>query len=1140
MIEQNFVSINKYEKFMNLSISPSSSIDKSARAVFMNTEEREKRKSAIEQVVATVFKLNSGESDSQKIVSHYANKPDLYAKYLPILLPSLSTLFIEMKATSKDCVDLLKSSFGYLPLELLVELGYTALLVELYCNRDQTSKKINKDTEIANNLFTTISHQLLGKKWRTDAAPKQSLEKLRSLYAELGTKLHVDETILTSYTKHVDQLNKFEIFLFGCEDYSLPLVKGMSELNFNKREPALAFAMNLIEKILEIIPLVIREPKMNMQYVLSEYPEFSSKIFKNTKIQSSLPKQNGVYKIAKQVVVNMINDLMKGSKSIFMFFDKPLNNLKDSCQRITAANTPLKKLINTKDLLTQGRRLQRGIYNVSVSMQKTRDMTTYIKLVPRFFFIDLQNIKIDVCVNLSLLFTNLIRKFEQQSINTVDILISREKVYQHFSEFLTKYLEVIFLKLPEDEIQKQLAVYLQNLNSIIKSREFSENFLNITNESRAVFVNCVNKIRQANVRMTESLRGSKPPFDYDQTYIKECYQNISNQIKNTFDQLVKKIEKDRLSSLKDILLDFQNVFERFKEAYFKQMKREESLKLFSENYIDLEFTTSIKEHKTAELYRQAYGDKYSGLYKQLPSFISSFCVLKTPFSTLESIVYNPSGDWRSLLDFEKHDSLSDDFFENKSDEKVKVAKTGNKNISSRDNEKELVEGEDEPELAPKLESTLQNLTTTNLATKILSTKQLNAVYTSQIISSMEHVLSVENHLELLDKHSLRNRKEISRDKLALYDQRHVVRILEAGLEMVQSKHLIAQDKALIPSVQSLMKIIFLEMYLCFERGLSAKLLSQNEHVALSHDLRSLLSTLSKKTKLVVVEHLNRETILFRYPYPKTDQRNMVEILKKTPKMLQEFIELFLESQGNGRENLIEMLKEKISLEQTYDPKIKGTLTEEQMKSLSSVEQSLQNALESLQTHIGFTNNNEEKELLFHISKHVEMLSHLPTLLRLFPHSRYMLIQAKMLMLSSQYAVENIGLYMVKKTNVEGVVSYMAGDLHNLEIYCEDYELDAQLNDDGKALIKQLNVGKAFEYIHVYFARNRTISPCVEFISELSEWSFAASDAESIWLPRSRIKFSEEQNKREIARLQSKLLDYTTRLGAMIVKLVEQI
>jgi hypothetical protein len=137
----------------------------------------------------------------------------------------------------------------------------------------------------------------------------------------------------------------------------------------------------------------------------------------------------------------------------------------------------------------------------------------------------------------------------------------------------------------------------------------------------------------------------------------------------------------------------------------------------------------------------------------------------------------------------------------------------------------------------------------------------------------------------------------------------------------------------------------------------------------------------------------------------------------------------------------------------------------------------------------------------------EHLKNLINLLSLAAHQAqnplYSGILMHMILLSAQFLIENLGLFLSYK-NDDSLQDLweMTLDIHNFEVYCSKYDLDAVLNGKEKDFLRLLNFGNKGIYPHGYFAKTprKAVSKLMVFLNDLFERAEISKNAGPDFIP----------------------------------------
>lgn len=491
---------------------------------------------------------------------------------------------------------------------------------------------------------------------------------------------------------------------------------------------------------------------------------------------------------------------------------------------------------------------------------------------------------------------------------------------------------------------------------------------------------------------------------------------------------------------------------------------------------------------------------------------TSHMLCQPAFVVIQNLITDTFGDWRQRIDLDIPISLEGQIFDDESLVKISTpAKKKHKHKLSKPKMK-IVPNQAVPQQALTL--SMHRVTAFPGHTQLLTKVMLNAA-------------SVHN-VQITILPTMRLAKLQARAHLAHCDQLLALRLLAPTLEMVYHPRSY-RDKTDPSTVHpALLSMTSLLMFLVAERGLTANIFKQDASRIVLHNL----AMLGAKPENLLVKMLNAETITYRYSNAQKDPKLCLEAM---PKLMDELVHL---DQNSSTE--VEALLKALPLK-VEDFDVGGTLSSKEIECLQNCDKILLAAIakvNSLKEQMEKAENSLAIEKLGYIAKHLEIVRAVPFFIQKFPHQRFLVVCAHMLFLSGQYGIETIGHWVAFQRGVDNLVDSYPGQVHALEeLYCSVFNLDANLSEPQRSVLRALNVGKAFEYMNAYCSTHKTVTKPVEFFNELLKWSEAAGDFNSAWTPGSE---SEQKNASEKAsQLCSELIRYCERISGLLAKLVEQ-
>lgn len=327
----------------------------------------------------------------------------------------------------------------------------------------------------------------------------------------------------------------------------------------------------------------------------------------------------------------------------------------------------------------------------------------------------------------------------------------------------------------------------------------------------------------------------------------------------------------------------------------------------------------------------------------------------------------------------------------------------------------------------------------------------------------------------------------TRRKTSILQQLYSLDHFQWSLEMLQ--------KTTNPvEVQLLIKRFYLWGYLAAEQGLSAECLSENDE--LFHGISSLLQKKGMEISNYWTAECNRGSNYFRYPfsylsYLSGKSGQFLKIIESAPEDKQhkqnEFkdnLQLILEDSlktqlhpyhqshpidvSSEFNQLVNLSTSASESEIGADEKQVGQSQFLENQELNTLQVNLEEALNTIKERLVTLTNplmlekNKGKQILQNMLFHLESLITTPALLRRFPEQRYLASHLHMIYISSQYLIENLGIYFSMSQG-------QALHTHNLSSYL-DMGMKTDLDPNEIQILESLNVGKGFEYPYNAFTK----------------------------------------------------------------------
>lgn len=345
-----------------------------------------------------------------------------------------------------------------------------------------------------------------------------------------------------------------------------------------------------------------------------------------------------------------------------------------------------------------------------------------------------------------------------------------------------------------------------------------------------------------------------------------------------------------------------------------------------------------------------------------------------------------------------------------------------------------------------------------------------------------------------------------------------------------------------------------------EQSLTAEhLKTQGSEQTFYHPLSRLLDSLKMPLTGFWTKHADKATFYVRYPFmyasgkPEEDpialrlntQRGQNAALLNGLKeqfahVVDEAMQLQLaalaKDPADNAENQIKLqslqktfLDCKLKVEESSASALK-MLSAEQAKLLDSIQSSLKTAAEGLHQLVSKAEAEKSyhpqllktlKNALYHLNN----LASLPSLLKAHFDPKYWIIHAHLLVLSSQYLAENIGIFLALQKGQRPLT-------HDLFFYASNYNLGSSLSVAQAAVLDALNVKKGSEYLVKYFWKTPKdfVTPIMEMLDNLTELSRTIALHGEGFTASGRKELN-------VAALQSTLLEHVKNLSDLSLALV---
>lgn len=481
----------------------------------------------------------------------------------------------------------------------------------------------------------------------------------------------------------------------------------------------------------------------------------------------------------------------------------------------------------------------------------------------------------------------------------------------------------------------------------------------------------------------------------------------------------------------------------------------------------------------------------------------------------EHLAYSSISDWRHTVDLD----LDDPIFDNDANDTVPTPTPTPKKTKKK--ARKPAPATSEPAISVKAPIATEE--------PVLKGSSLSKIYQWLVIKQGLSFLSPK--MILMKKH----------DRLTamLYDQCYSAFVFVRTAEILQHMPCMSNGEASKTANALLMFGAFQAAQSC-ERGITARLRAKNPNLIYEHNLTTLYNRagITPKNNILLSNH-SRDMITYRYPKEKSIIQNA--LLKKFPELVADFAALSLEPLALPEKILQDLLKEVSSFNLETDvPSLKlgqsqiaaaSLFSATQLQKMNEATSQLGQCMESVEKELARVQHGQiEHELLVHIYRHLFILSEIPSILALHANRKSLLIPGMMMLISGQYAVENIGLLCGSRNNPH-IIAEMGWDLHCLKIYCDEFNISDKLDKVHKEVIKKLDVKKRFQTI---CESGKLSSEYMDLLYELFDWSLAASDESADGGDFNPAKRTEA----DFDALQRRLVNDYLDIASMVVALVE--
>lgn len=1027
----------------------------------------------------------------------------------------------EIKNYFRSCNIDIEQSFRHLTLSQMVELSFFTAFMRMHeVNQEKgVSKSGNPCWTPFNDKEMEILEKMAKKNWVSldYFARKELFNKFDCLFKEaFNTKLNLklNETEFNFLFQLFHMLN----IVNRMDWQSIPIADTSIYQSTQAKSESFKYIYNLIRKM-----IVCLSPR---------YQEINDKLKVITKkMQLQYQKEKSLEKESSSISSKMITDTMKVWNRQGNLILNSFNNLQEIHKKSESIFNPTDSSVlqyaKISELLTAGRRVKRKLMSINDNL---------LKFVKHNFSADCKMRRIFETPSESLYVRGAFAEWELAigfgatkwwklvALKNRDAIKYPGRLTEAQRKETIKWLFQVMennIKIRVSTDQKTINV-LKGLN-IFLIKKIKDNFSCWGEWVDLFLLEFDDELK----RLYQNLDELKIDLTYKETYIKLVKSEfLNNDIPKKFSMIVESVSKskalsgDRGSLEGDLSLVVQYIFEMFKlfsEPRFSFSEPSHWNEVLVDFHNNVGWGNRLKNKNKED--NTLFEVQMIECLNQLQAMSHAICGPLTDI--LEDLIQKPFiENWRDLIELEvgQGEGINFDELTSVKPEKETI-RIRNKKISKKKIRKE---SKVSPPLtdSKKLELKDQKLIEFPKHTSTQILEFLNTFLRNEYKIKEDHDrLGSSNH-------------KISRSSLAQQDQILYTHSFSCVLEMLQSNLILDKDGNVLPCGNSLISFASLLGYLGIERGLTAQILKRSNQTVLRHSLSSLFEVLNNPIDNSIIKSFDKVTLEYRYPRSESLSGNSIS--ETWIKYLKDFIELSLEStSGVDQIEFQEVFNTLISSLVSQKPIIKSAINREQETLLIKVSQEIESKEKILHDLIKNEGNQERKEILKHLLKHTKVLSHVSLLETKFMHPRYMLILGQMMMLSAQYAIENMGLLLAMNSGLNNVVRQMGDDLHDLNAYCELYGLDEHLEENQKPWIQFLNVGKGFEYINEHSALRDTPSEAVRFLKSLHECSLASIDSESDWTSVPKVG----KELKDISELKKRLVHYTHEIISVVAKLI---
>lgn len=1020
-------------------------------------------------------------TEQEKIVKEH------YPALLAILNNTKECLPEPIKSFKGD----IQQELSSLSLEQMVDLGYLCLFIQIIQAKKAKSGTGQKNLESPMEVAANLIDFLMTKSWLKQNGEEErmsELYQLSDLYLQFGKCRGLSSDNLTKLEEQLDALHALGQ-LAGTGRYAEPVAKSASR----DRRFAIQFFNALIQVGADFIPQICKVLSSDIDKAVNVIVK-KNETYSNARTKAAISESGAAIPPAL-LEHNKTRDLalgriQKNVARVIKSYIERLEKLKDAVPQLRASKDPLEQFTQVKELLSQGRNLRTLVKTLSTSQ---KDLKGIIGFLSNIYGIDdpisglPEKTYETFVVSQAHFFEKLGEKFESlaKTHSGPDCVVSVGDIFSLLTHNLLG--------------REGTSVSLVLMKSGVEVHQLKDVINSLSSEM-------VLKLDETLMFHQKELCSIEKPFPLE----KEPFEKGERaELAKVFDTL--SAQHHETGSVSEMLTLVSNVLR--KTAGKKRAEihdREQFNTFYRKMKTSIRANVPINSIFAEEAVEMMRNDILAKAIKAqtVLNFFSG-----TPFLLLEEAIFSAL-NWREAIDLEisTQSAFADSIFDEEKSDLKSEGKQKSKNAKRRPSPPST-----KPAPAPKMSAVSASFAVGKIVTNGMSTPL------GECATIMNQMLEVPEGLAPMDMVGT----NLSRQRAAQLDQAFAFHFVDVMTEMLQFKNFPGDARSAVAG------LLGLEMDLVEERRVTAELLKKKPNLLLKHHLKELRNALGLPVKgHPVLNLLSTETILFRYSDKADHSERGNLILQQSPELIKDLIRLVFESLPTN--TVEEMVKKLEKLADTFQKRtdMGGTLTQDQLKMLGELEVQLKSSAEGMKKALYNLPKNERTEMLTHIAKHLSVLRQIPSIITHCPNQRYLMVPALMLLLSAQYAVENLGLLCAWKTGMRRVILSMGDDLHKLRAY-EGFGLLDPLDQRERSLVELLDVGKAGEFIFEYCSKssNESASELVKLISELYSWSLAAADNKGVWAPRGK-------DDKEFAEIQKRLIQMTDAVCRLVDKLVK--